>query len=337
MGRRPKRNEMFLEKEESANLGAAIEEENDVDAFTNNLQRARIKTLLSDMKELEENKLWMNRSRRLALKDAKISNSHMPNPDLPLEIVLVGDRLKEIKEELQTIQESFKKFPSFISQESRTEIDPEDLSNYSAILDVEKFNLKKVLKKRSFITTNDAGQVYCDAIVTKTTLDTVTSTMSTLKKHWSDSNRFSILSEMVEDEEYQPVDENMDYSSMDFSNSYSSPSDVDMDQGSYSQASTTNSSIEDVDAVRNNRYNGLLLDIPQGISLQAWDSIPDHSKANQIAMDARIHKKRTKGRRKKHIIKTGENQHALLGELVLRHDATVSKSCYQVSFVQSTR
>jgi hypothetical protein len=154
----------------------------------------------------------------------------MPNPDLPLEIVLVGDRLKEIKEELQTIQESFKKFPPFISQ--RSEIDPENLSNYNAILD--GVQLEKVLKKRSFIATNDAGQVYCDAIVTKTTLDTVTSTMFTLNRHWSNSNRFSILSAIVEDEEYQPVDENMDYSSMDFSNSDSSPSDVDMDQGSYS-------------------------------------------------------------------------------------------------------
>jgi hypothetical protein len=71
MGNRPKGNEMCLEKEESANRGAAIEEENDVDAFANNLQRAQIKTLLSDMKELEEIKLWMNRGRRLALKDAR--------------------------------------------------------------------------------------------------------------------------------------------------------------------------------------------------------------------------------------------------------------------------
>jgi hypothetical protein len=91
--------------------------------------------------------------------------------------------------------------------------------------------------------------------------------MSRLKKHWSNSNRFSILAAIEVDEEYQPS--NLD-ETMDLSNPDSSPSDVDMDQDSSSPASASTSSepsfIEDIDAIRINRYNGIFVDIPQGIS-----------------------------------------------------------------------
>ena len=79
------------------------------------------------------------------------------------------------------------------TREGRIMIDVKNLPN--EVLDVEKYNLENVLKKRSFLITNDAGQVYTDALHTQSTNTAVKNVLSSLKKHWSIGNQFAILRE----------------------------------------------------------------------------------------------------------------------------------------------
>ena len=84
--------------------------------------------------------------------------------------------------------------------------------------------------------------------------------------------------------------------------------------------------------MRSTRVNANLSEgLPIGIDQEQWDGISDHHLPRTTS-----HSKRTKGRRKKHMIKTSANQHALLGELVLKHDASIPTKYYSVSFVKET-